>query len=91
MATKTTGALTTHVTKPEHTKTANVVGSVTTTTMIPSGMIFFSLLEGDILTYIVPLKNFPTKGFLNYAAHSFRTCCIVYRLGFCLSTSAMYN
>ncbi|KAI5579921.1 hypothetical protein POPTR_008G133400v4 [Populus trichocarpa] len=36
MATKTTGALTTHVTKPEHTKTANVVGSVTTTTMIPS-------------------------------------------------------
>jgi jasmonate ZIM domain-containing protein len=46
MATKTTGALTTHVTKPEHTKTANVVGSVTTTTMIPSGMIFFSLLRG---------------------------------------------
>ncbi|KAJ6989506.1 protein TIFY 6B-like isoform X1 [Populus alba x Populus x berolinensis] len=36
MATKTTGAVTTHVTKPEHPKTANVVGSVTTTTMIPS-------------------------------------------------------
>ncbi|KAH8500596.1 hypothetical protein H0E87_015725 [Populus deltoides] len=36
MATKTTGAVITHVTKPEHTKTANVVGSVTTTTMIPS-------------------------------------------------------
>ncbi|XP_011023960.1 PREDICTED: protein TIFY 6B-like isoform X4 [Populus euphratica] len=36
IATKTTGAVTTHVTKPEHQKTANVVGSVTTTTMMPS-------------------------------------------------------
>lgn len=36
MATKTTGAATTHATKPEHPKTANVVGSVTTATMIPS-------------------------------------------------------
>ncbi|CAK7326788.1 unnamed protein product [Dovyalis caffra] len=36
MATKTTGAVTTPVTKPEHPKTANVVESVATTTMIPS-------------------------------------------------------
>ena len=87
MATKTTGAATTHVTKPEHPKTANVVGSVTTTTMIPSGMIFFSL-EGDFLTYIVPMKNFPAEGFLNY---SLRSCYIVYKLVFCLSTFGMYN
>ena len=91
MATKTTGAVTTHVTKPEHPKTANVVGSVTTTTMIPSGMIFFFSLKYDVLTYIVPLKNFPTEGFLNYAAQSLRACYIVYRLGFCLTTFAMYN
>jgi jasmonate ZIM domain-containing protein len=57
MATKTTGALTTHVTKPEHTKTANVVGSVTTTTMIPSGMIFFSLLRGWYSNIYCPLEK----------------------------------
>ncbi|KAH8495989.1 hypothetical protein H0E87_018972 [Populus deltoides] len=36
MATKTTGPVTIPVIKPDHAKTGNVVGSVATTTMIPS-------------------------------------------------------
>ena len=39
MAAKTTGPVTTPVAKPDHPKTGNVVGSVATATMIPSGMI----------------------------------------------------
>ncbi|KAH8495990.1 hypothetical protein H0E87_018972 [Populus deltoides] len=63
MATKTTGPVTIPVIKPDHAKTGNVVGSVATTTMIPSGMISLFSLESGVLIYIASMKMFRQKDF----------------------------